>query len=62
MRNNKCHEFVLLDAEKQLYKFTQSFQLEKCNGYFAASPEDELKVKNWIQDAYAYLKAKLNGG
>lgn len=61
LNNSKCHEYVLIDAENQKYKFTQSYPITKCDGYFAASPEDTVIVSNWVRDVIAWAKTKQNG-
>lgn len=59
--NKKCHEYVLIDAEKQTYKYTISYAIDHCDGYFAASPEDTVTVSNWVRDVIAWAKSKQSG-
>lgn len=58
--NNKCAEFRLIDPENQIYQYVQSMPLSECNGMFALPPEDDQKIRNWIElvkKEYEKLKA-----
>ena len=59
--NKKCHEFVMVDVEKQTYKFVQSLSIESCDGYFAANPSETVTVSNWIRDVISWAKTKQHG-
>jgi hypothetical protein len=54
--NQLCGEFKLIDPENQTYQYVGSYPLSYCDGYFAMSPDDEIKVKNWILDAKIFVE------
>lgn len=69
--NKKCAEFRLVDPVKMLWQYIGSVEIEKCDSFFAMSPDDEAAIKeyqNKVKLKYKQLQNDLancqskNGG
>lgn len=51
-----CGEFKIVNYEQLKFEWVADHPIEKCDGYFAFSAEDMVKIKNYIKDMKRYAE------
>jgi len=55
-----CGEFKVVDKENLVFEFVQDHKLEKCDGYFAISPEEIQSLRLYLKEVRRTWAKKCN--